>query len=223
MLRKYLWQFLGALLALGAIFATYDVFIRSRPVKELQVIVNTAAPLAREQLQTPGNILSSGSMRLTFNNNVVQDAVIYQVTIKNTGNQPIVESDYSKPLAFSFTPDDEILNVAVTASLPPNIGMLINKTSSYQAAADPVLLNAGDTVSVNFIVAVPDDTSLIDRFHIDGRIVGVQSIKLVTSSKLSRVGLDLKNITLFSIMGVLAGIFSSLVYERLLGSLKKAT
>ena len=222
MLRKYLWQFLGALLALGAIFSTYDVFIRSRPVKELQVILNSASPLVSEKPLTPGNFPASSSMRLTFNNNVVSNAILYHVTVKNTGNQPIVESDYSKPLVFSFMPKDEILELAITESIPSNIGMIINKTSTYQAAADPVLLNPGDTVSINFIVAIPEDVSLIERLQIGGRIVGVKEIKLVTSPKLLRTSLDLKNMTLFSIMGVLAGIFSSLVYERLLGVMKKA-
>jgi hypothetical protein len=222
MLRKYLWQFLGALLALGAIFSTYDVFIRSRPVKELQVILNSASPLVSEKPLTPDNLPTSSSMQLTFNNNVVSNAILYHVTVKNTGNQPILESDYSKPIVFNFMPKDEILELAVTESIPPNIGMIINKTSTYQATADPVLLNPGDTVSINFIVAIPEDVSLIERLQIGGRIVGVKEIKLVTSPKLLRTSLDLKNMTLFSIMGVLAGIFSSLVYERLLGVKKKS-
>jgi hypothetical protein len=222
MLRKYLWQFLGAILALGAIFSTYDVFIRSRPVKELQVILNSASPLVSEKPLTPENIHTSSSMQLTFNNNVVSNAILYHVTVKNTGNQPIVESDYSKPLFFSFMPMDEILELAITESIPSNIGMIINKTSAYQAAVDPVLLNPGDMVSINFIVAIPEDVSLIERLQIGGRIVGVKEIRLVTSPRPLRASFDLKNVTLFSIMGVLAGIFSSLVYEKLLGVMKKS-
>jgi hypothetical protein len=222
MLRKYLWQFLGAILSLGAIFSTYDVFIKSRPVKELQVVINSASPLVSDKPLAPGNLPTSSNMQLTFNNNVVSNAVLYHVTVKNTGNQPIVESDYSKPLVFSFMPRDEILELAVTESIPSNIGMNINRTSSYQAAVDPVLLNPGDTVSINFIVAIPEDVSLIDRLQISGRIVGVKEIRLVTSPRPLRASLDLKNVTLFSVMGVLAGIFSSLVYERLLGVIKKS-
>ena len=119
MLRIYVWQFLGAILALGAIFSTYDVFIRSRPVKELQVILKSASPLVSDKPLTPGHIQTSSSMQLTFNNNVVSNAVLYHVTVKNTGNQPIVESDYNKPLVFSFMPRDEILEVSVTEPFPP--------------------------------------------------------------------------------------------------------
>jgi hypothetical protein len=222
MIRRYLWQFLGALLALGAIFSTYDVFMRSRPVKELQVILNSASPLVRSKPLIPGHIQTSSSVQLTFNNNVISNAAIYQVTVKNTGNQPILESDYNQPLAFYFTPKDVILEIAVTASDPANIGMILNQTSTYQAEADPVLLNPGDTVSINFIVTTPDDTSLIDHFHVNGRIVGVKEIKLVPSPKPARASLDLKNISIFSMMGVLAGIFSSLVYERLLEVVRKS-
>ena len=221
MFRRYLWQFLGAILALGAIFSTYDVFIRSRPVKELQVTLNSVIPLVSEKSLTPDHIQTFSSMQLTFNNNVVSNAILYYVTVKNTGNQPIVESDYSKPLVFSFMPKDEIVELTITESIPANIGMIINKTSTYQAAADPVLLNPGDTVKINFIVAIPEDVSLNERLQISGRIVGVKEIKLVTPPKPLQASLDLKNKTLFSVMGVLAGIFSSLVYERLLGAIKK--
>jgi len=222
MLRKYLWQFLGAILALGAIFSTYDVFVRSRPVKELQVILNSATPLVRGKPQITGSLEPSNNLQLTYNNDVVSNPVIYQITVKNTGNQPIVESDYNKPLVFRFTPKDVILEAAVMASTPPNIGMVLQKTSAYQVAADPVLLNPGDTVSISFIVAVLDDTDLVDHFYIDGRIVGVKAIELVTSPNPLRASRDLKNVTIYSVLGVLAGIFSSLAYEKLVGVMKKS-
>jgi hypothetical protein len=221
MLRKTIWQFLGAVLALGAIFATYDVFTRSKPLKELQVILNSATPLVSEKPLIPGSVQVTNNIQLTYNHGVVSNAFIYQVTVKNTGNQPIVESDYSKPLVFSFMTKDDILEAAVTVSNPPNIGMVIHKTSVYQAAVDPVLLNPGDTVLIKFIVAITEDVPLIERMHIDGRIVGVKEIKLVTSTGPLRASLDLKNVAIFSLMGVLAGIFSSLAYERLLGVMKK--
>jgi hypothetical protein len=45
MIRKYLWQFITLLLALGTIYATYDVFIRGKPVKELQISIESAVSL----------------------------------------------------------------------------------------------------------------------------------------------------------------------------------
>jgi hypothetical protein len=221
MIRRYLWQFLGSLLALGAIFSTYDVFTRSRSVKELQVILNTPIPYGRPVAQTPGNVQSSPGIQLSYNNTLIQNAVIFQATVKNSGNQPIVESDYSKPLSFFFEPQDQLLDAAVSTSDPPNIGMVLKKTSSYQAVADPVLLNPGDMVSINFTVLLPDDPALSDHFHVDGRIVGVSSIKLVTAASRPRAKLDLGNISIFSVLGVLAGILSSWAYERLQGAVRK--
>jgi hypothetical protein len=222
MLKKYLWQFLGAVLALGAMFSTYDIYMRSKPVTKLQVTLNSILPLVGERVQISGNLQISSSMELMLNNKVVPNAVIYSVTVANTGNQPITEADYSKPLAFYFSPKDEILEVVCESSNPANIGMSIHRTSAYQAEADPVLLNPGDTVEINFIVAVPEASSLSAHFHIEGRIVGVKEIELVTLPKIIRVSSNLKSVTLFSVIGVLAGIFSSLVYEKLLGSLKKS-
>jgi hypothetical protein len=221
MLKKYLWQFLGAVLALAAIFATYDVYIRSQPVTKLQVTLKSVVSLGGEQVQISGINQPASNMELVLNHKVITNAVIYQVEVKNTGNQPITESDYSQPLSFRFDPKDEILE-AVTASDPANIGMNIQMRSKYQAVADAVLLNPQDTVSIRFTVAVADNAALVDHFQVGGRIVGVKAIEVITSPKTVRTNLDLKNVTAFSVMGVLAGIFSSLVYERLLGSLKKS-
>lgn len=221
MVRRYLWQFLGALLALGAIFATYDVFMRSRSVKGLQVTLSAPYPLVRPVTQTPGTVQSTPSIQLTINNNVVRNAVIFPVAVKNNGNQPIVESDYSKSLSFSFDPQDQLLDAAVSESVPPNIGMALNKASTYQVIAAPVLLNPGDTVSINFLVVLSGDAPATAHFHVDGRIVGVSSIKLVEGSSKPRVSLDLGRVSIYSVLGVLAGIFSSWAYERLQASLHK--
>lgn len=215
MWKKYLWQVLGALLAVTGIIATYDIFFRSRPVKELQVMLNSAAPLISDTAQLPESVPAIGNLQVIFNNNDVLNAVIYQVTVKNTGNQPIVAGDYIQPLSFYFMAQDEIISLVVTASDPANIGMVLHKTSSYQAVVDPVLLNPGDTVSMNFIVAIPVDGSIKERFHVGGRIVGIPEIDLVTSPKPVLARLDLKNISVFSVMGVLAGVFSSFVYEKI--------
>ncbi len=221
MIRRYLWQFLGALLALGAIYSTYDVFTRSRSVKELQVILNSPIPVGRPVAQTPGTIQSSPGIQLTYNNMNIMNAMIFQAAVKNTGNQPIIESDYSKPLSFTFNPQDQLLDASVTSSNPPNIGLVLNKASPYQAVAEPVLLNPGDTVSISFIVILMDEPSAIDHFHVDGRIVGVSSIKLATTASRPRGSLDLSRVSIFSILGVLAGIFSSWAYERLQGAIRK--
>jgi hypothetical protein len=221
MLRKYVWQFLGALLALGAIFSTYDVFIRSRPVRGLQVILNSAGPLVNRKPLTPGEVQSFPNLQLTINNYAVANAIIYDVTVKNTGNQPIIESDYSKPLAFYFSTKDEILDISITSSDPPNIGMVVKKISAYQSEAAPVLLNPGDTVAIRFLVAVTDLTNLSDHFHINGRIVGVKAIELVTSPRTVRAARDLMKPVILSLAGVLAGIFSSVAYEKLLGWRRK--
>lgn len=221
MLRKYIWQFLGAILALGAIFSTYDVFIRSQPVKALQVILNSASPLVPDIELNPGNTLTTSSMQVTVNNQVVSNAMLYHVTVKNSGNQPIVESDYARPLAFSFNPQDRIIELGVTKSAPANIGLVIKPTSSYQATVEPVLLNPGDTVDINFIVAIANDDPAAGHLQISGRIVGVKEVRLITSSSRLAASPGIKNVAIFSVMGVLAGIFSSLAYERLLGALKK--
>lgn len=175
-MKKYIWRIISALLAIAAIIAAYNIYFISRPVKALQIIIDTASQLVSIRPE------ATGSIQIVYNGKVVSNPQILQITIKNSGNQSIMANDYSTLLLFSFDQQDEIIDVSVINSQPSNIGMNVNKTSLYEATATPILLNPGDTVTVRFIVAESGNDSILSHFHIDGRIVGVKEVALVPQS-----------------------------------------
>lgn len=214
-LRKYFWQFIGAVLALVAIFATYNVFLMAKPTKALQVTVDPPVSLVDIRPEAAKDI------EVIYRGRSVSNISFLQVDIKNSGNQPITRSDYSRPLSFSFAPTSDLVDVAVTASDPPNIGLVITQTSGYQAEAAPALLNPDDVVTVRFVVIGTSTKSIVDEFEVDGRIVGVKEIELVSSSEQPASGLSVAALALIAaILGIVLSVISSIFTE---GILKRTT
>ena len=207
-LGKYFWRLIGPLLALLAIFATYNVFLLSQPKKELQIIVDSPVSLVDVRPEAIQEI------QVFYKREPVSRVYLLQIQIKNSGNQPITESDYSRPLTFSFPQQYKLADAAVTASEPSNIGMIIAKTSEYAAQASSTLLNPGESVSARFIIIGADGESIFNGFSFDGRIVGIKEIRRVSSDEqqppkwlLTLLGV---------IMGVIMGILLIKILDRLM-------
>lgn len=205
-LRKYFWQFISAVLALLAIFTSYNVFFMAKPTKALQVIVDPPVSLVDIRPEAAKDI------EVIYRGKSVSNISLLQVDITNSGNQPITRGDYSRPLSFSFLPTYDVADVAVTASDPPNIGLAITQTSGYQAEAAPALLNPNDVVTVRFIVVGTSSESILEDFRIDGRIVGVKEIDVVSSSEQPASGLSAV-ILKAAILGIGLSLASSIFVE----------
>ncbi len=108
---------------------------------------------------------------------------LLQIRVKNSGNQPILEDDYSEPLSFSFSPNTRLADVAITASEPPNIKMAISQTSGYKAESTPGLLNPDDVVTIRFVVIGASNEDLVEDFQVGGRIAGVGKIEISSSKQ----------------------------------------
>lgn len=176
MFGRYFWQLLGTVLAIGAIFATYDVFFRSHPSKALSVVLQPPVSLVEVRPEIAADI------EIRYRGHSVANAAVLQVRIENTGNQPIQEADYSRPLRFSFPSEHELADVAVAGSEPSNLGMQVAKSGKAQAEVSRTLLNPQDSAILRFITISQSKKSVLDGFSVDGRIVGVKEIKIVKAA-----------------------------------------
>ncbi|MBK9927110.1 MAG: hypothetical protein IPP66_17720 [Anaerolineales bacterium] len=203
-IRNYFWQFASTLLALIAIFATYNVFFLGQAKKGLQVTINPPVSLVDVKPEAVKDI------QVLYKGAPIDKALLIQVQIENTGNQPISETDFSRPLSFSFPAEYKLLDATVVSSEPANVGMTITKVSEQVAQASAALLNQGDTVTFSFIIIGSNGDALPNKLVVDGRILGIKEIKKVSSTKQStpdlRVALGL---------GIIASILSSIIYEFL--------
>lgn len=164
------------MVAFWGIYATYDVYNRSKPNKELQISVDAIIPLVDISPEAVDDIT------ILYKGQPVKNVMLVQVKITNTGNQPITESDYVDPVSFTIASPSEIIDVSIINSVPSNIGLTINKISQYQADVTPVLLNPDDIVTARFAVLADNSDSILNDLHIDGRIVGLKSIDFILPS-----------------------------------------
>jgi len=170
-----------------AIYAGYDIYNRTRPVKRLVVKIIAIIPVVDV------NPEASGDITIFYKGQLVENVALVQIQLSNTGNQPILPSDFIEPISFQFQSDAEIADVSVTDSNPPNIGMVISKTSDYQAEVTPVLLNPGDTVTIRFAMVANERYAFNLGTEVRGRIVGIKSIELAVAPELSKAPSNPRN------------------------------
>lgn len=97
------------------------------------------------------------------------------VELRSSGKVDIEPSHYVRPVTFSFGKDSTVLRARVESQSPENIGAAFrefNDKLPHQAVLDTVLLNSGDTIVLEFLVADSNSPSI----EVDGRIVGVKEI-----------------------------------------------
>ena len=210
-LRKYSWQLVSTLLALITIFATYNVFFLSKPNKEIQVIVERPVSLVDVKPEAIQDI------QVSYKGEPVNKVYLLQIQIVNAGNLPIADTDYSRPISFTFSPKYKLADATVTSSEPARIGMSVSKTSEQTALVSETLLNPGDKVSVSFILIGNDNDTEPNKFDIDGRILGVKEIKQVSPSEKDSPGL----LAVAAAIGAIANLLANLFGERIIGFLRK--
>jgi hypothetical protein len=122
-------------------------------------------------------------IQLLYKGTPVQNASFLQIRIKNIGNQPITENDYNRPIIFSINPNFKLLDVSVAGSNPSNLGILPEQTSDNQVEINKVLLNPNDEVTIKLTTVGDPKESVLSGFIVDGRIVGIRELDIITPDK----------------------------------------
>lgn len=114
----------------------------------------------------------------------VEDASLVVVRIRNSGHLPINPGDYQTRLAVSAPAGAAILSAEVTDCEPADLDeryrgedgsvQLIERTDRDQLSLKPVLLNEGDSFTIQMLLRAP--SGLAGRVKVTGHIQGVPRI-----------------------------------------------
>jgi hypothetical protein len=208
LLRDPIWQFVGAILAGIAIILSVILFFVGQPKKELQVLVDTNASLINVSPE------AAREVEVLYKGNPVGSAFLIQLHFVNSGNQAILESDFSKNTAIEFDPKLEIVDYAITSSDPENIGLTLTQTAKNRVEISPALLNPGDTVNLRFIV-VGEERQASATFNFDARVRDIKQIAVIDASDLP--GNNILTTVVNTFLGALV-ILSSLLSLLLLAA-----
>jgi hypothetical protein len=205
-IRENFWQIISIVLALVAIFATYNVYFLTKTTKEIQVVVSPPVSLVDIKPDAPQDL------EVLYRGEKVNNVLFIKVQIENNGNQPIAESDYSSQLAFSVSKDCKFANIEVASTNPPDLGISFDKVSEQEAQASATLFNSGDSAEIHFIIIAGDTTTVKNcGFWVDGRILGTRIERIYyidqTPEEAKQVGLLQRYIIIIaSSIALIAGI-----------------
>lgn len=171
-LRDPFWQFVGAVFALGAIAVSVVLYFLQRRHKALSYEIVSRTPLMSVKEEVKGRV------QILLDGTPVSDAHMVIIRVTNSGNVPIIPSDYLRPVHFDFGETVQILSAEITETNPDNVDASL-ELGSETVVLTPVLLNGGDSIILKVLVA-----EFAGKIDVDGRIIGVKRIQIARESRL---------------------------------------
>ncbi len=178
-LRDPLWQFIAVILTSLTILISYFLYRKQRQRKALSYEILSLTPLLSMNEEV------KGKLEIRFSGEPVQQVHLVQIKITNSGNVPIVATDYERQVNLSFGEKAKILTVEVVETTPKSLQVAVQKTiegSKEKALLPPILMNQGDSFTFKMLVS-----SFAKPITIDGRIVGVKEIAKASKSSRRRL------------------------------------
>lgn len=194
------WQFVGVILTAIGIVVAIIISMQQRNCKSLSYDIISEFPLFR------GDKDLIGLLEVTFNGKAVRSAYSVSILFRNTGNVPILPTDYEQPIIVDFGKKSQVLQAATGNCNPRSVAAGVDPIGG-KIMIKPVLLNPGDEFSVRVLVNEPD---LADCPHLGEqkvelnltiRIAGVKDVARVFANRTKRAFIwhtQLRNVLIFA-------------------------
>jgi hypothetical protein len=148
------------------------VFIKQKNVKRLEYKI-----LANESLISYSKKIED-ELVVTFGGKKVKNLLLLNLEIINSGNTPILKSDFDSNVRISFPDVNAILSIKAEPIDPnyqyPEIFIEVDSKKGRHIEVLPLLMNPMDSFSIKFLI---DTDAKEVHFDIASRIVGIKSIQ----------------------------------------------
>jgi len=165
LLRDSIWTFVGSVLALVAIVATFWVYVLQRPRKRLLI-----ERVARVPLITIGAGKIEG-LDIRLNGELLDSASVVVVRITNSGNRPIPAAEFERPITLRFEEGAAVLHAEISEPSPQGL-IVATSAKGQELEIEKCLLNPGDTFLCRALVR---DSK--GRYEPVARVVGMKDIE----------------------------------------------
>jgi hypothetical protein len=127
---------------------------------------------------------------IRFGGHSVLDAYLVTIRIFNSGHIPIFASDYQTPISLLFNPGTHLLTASIIETVPVDLEDrikektgekqgLIQKIEDERILLVPVLLNPGDSITVQILAR-----NITDKVKVRAHINGVKTIRMWKEGRL---------------------------------------
>jgi hypothetical protein len=177
-LRDPAWGFTSVIVAiiLAGIGIIVTLWLRNRKGLSYQVL--SSAPLVTVSRNAQGEVTQD--LEIRYKGQPVRDLHVVEVRVWNSGNQPILETEFANPLEFAFG-GQHLSSGIIEAPDSVDKNSLIQGSGSgpesSAVALNPLLLNQKDSLTLQAVLTDFDGT-----VDVRARIVGVSQIRRVGSS-----------------------------------------
>ncbi len=113
-LRDQLWQFVGVAISVVSIVVSIIFSLKQRARKGLTYKIESTSLVSIKDK-------AKGKIQILYDLKPISDADLVLLKIWNSGNQPILQTDYEDPITFNFGSKTEILSHDVIETVPNNI------------------------------------------------------------------------------------------------------
>jgi hypothetical protein len=170
-LRDPLWQFIGAALAALALLAMFLIYMLQRTNKGVmyEVLSRTSLLTVREELE--------GKLQVLYEGEPANSLTLIVLKVWNSGNQPILSTDFERPLSFC-TGDAAFLLTAAVIQVEPLELAVDFSVCEGRLTVTPGLLNPGDSMTFKLLVR-----NVGKSLHPDARIAGVKTVQQADKKK----------------------------------------
>lgn len=170
-LRDPIWQSIGVILALVAIFVTVLIALFQRSRKSLSSSIMSTSPLYTLHPE------SKERLRVLFDGKEIKNANLVLIRIMNSGNAPILPTDYEKPISIDFSKNVTVLSSELIESIPKKLSLApINRNTAVEIP--PILLNPNEGFTLKILIDNFDNS-----IQIVSRIAGVRHIPIRKEGK----------------------------------------
>jgi hypothetical protein len=163
LLRDPIWQFLGVVIGVIAILASYNIFVLQRPDRNFEVRILSMAPL----LDIADEVKDDVEIR--YQGQTVTDLTLILLEVQNVGKAPITASDFERDIRVGFGKEAKALGLWIVFASPPNLSPDVIWIGGEGLHIEGVLFNPGDRIVIKLILM--DAGS--QQIQVDTRIIGI--------------------------------------------------
>jgi uncharacterized membrane protein YeaQ/YmgE (transglycosylase-associated protein family) len=208
--RDGMWQSVGVItsiiLGLLGLALTGLIFIKQTKKKSISYEVLSDSPIISVLDEFRDNL------EIKYKGNLVESLSLIVIRIFNSGNVPIEEQEYARPLLIDFSDQSEIISVNIIEETPENLGVAL-KHDKTSITVTPLLMNKGDSFTVQILA------SKYKMLAVSGRISDVQRVTRIDSRSDDR-GSRVASLVLAiaaSFVSLLAGVLANSLSPGLIG------
>lgn len=161
----------GLVLSIGAL--CYSVYVANQPVeippKELTCTLNSGFPLVLQ-------VTEDEDFQLLFKDKEVEEPWVYNITIENTGGQPILSEDFAKPLTIDFKESTSVIKATIIEASNRDLRDEFLEKASIDGTVlsiQDILLNQDESITFNVFTEGAAGTISYDQ-----RTVGLSKLIL---------------------------------------------